>query len=137
MAVERDSETAWDIWILEVAARKASPLLETRADEKGGVFSPDGSSIAYSSSASGTEEVYVRPFPGPGEPRKISEGGGSFPRWRKDGKELFYVGPGDRLMSADLGGGSPPRVLFAAKMAHSQFYDVWPDGQRFVLSLSR
>ena len=137
MATERDTQTAWDIWILDVAARTASPLLETRANEEGAVFSPDGSSLAYSSSESGVEEVYVRPFPGPGEPRKISAGGGAFPRWRKDGKELFYVAPGGRLMSAALADGSAPRALFAAKMGHSQFYDVWPDGQRFVLSLTR
>ena len=137
MTIVKESQTGWDIWILDVAARTAAPLLETRADDRGAVFSPDGASLAYSSGESGIEEVYVRPFPGAGEPRKISAGGGAFPRWSRDGKELFYVGRGNRMMSAALAGGSSPRELFAPKMAYEQFYDVSPDGQRFVVSLSR
>ena len=137
MSSERETETGWDIWILDVAERKATALLETRADERGAVFSPDGSSIAYSSSESGTEDVYVRPFPGPGEARRISSGGGMFPRWRRDGKEIFFVAPGNRVMSAGLAGGGDPRPLFAAKMAFARFYDVSADGQRFVVSLTQ
>jgi len=137
MCTERESETFWDIWILDVAQRKAAPLLETRAVERAAVFSPDGSSIAYSSSESGTEEVYLRPFPGPGEARRISSGGGMFPRFRRDGKELFYVAPGNRLTSVSLPDAGTPRELFAPKMAFAQFYDVSPDAQRFVISLTR
>ena len=138
---ERDSETGCDLWILTLAERKATPFLETRAEERGGVFSPDGASIAYSSNESGKDEVYVRPFPGPGDPRRISTDGGSFPRWRRDGKEIFYVAPGNRVMSAPAGAGSgkdtgSPRELFAPKMTFARFYDVSPDGQRFLISLS-
>jgi Tol biopolymer transport system component len=133
---ERESETGWDIWILELSGRKAAPFLETKAEERGAVFSPDGASIAYSSSESGTDEVYVRPFRRPGEARKISTGGGSSPRWRRDGKEIFYVAPGNQMMSVLLSENAAPRRLFSAKMAAPQFFDVSPDGQRFLISLS-
>ena len=134
---ERESPTGWDIWILELSGRKAAPLMETKAEERGAVFSPDGASIAYCSTESGTDEVYVRPFRGPGEKRRISTGGGAFPRWRRDGKELFYVAPRNQLMSVQVPETSAPRILFTAKMAFSQFYDVSADGQRFLISLSR
>src|SRR5262245_18961873 len=135
---ERESETGADIWMLELSGRKAAALLETKADEQGAVFSPDGTWIAYSSSESGTDEVYVRPFRGSGDARRISSGGGRFPRWRRDGKELFYVAPGNRLMSAAMSENAAPRALFAVeKMAAPQYYDVSSDGQRFLISLSQ
>jgi Tol biopolymer transport system component len=134
---ERDSQTGWDLWVLTVAERRAAPLLATRAQEQAGVFSPDGRSIAYSSNASGRGEVYVEPFPGPGDAVRISADGGAFPRWRRDGAEIVYVTPGGTLMSAAVSGSNfePPRKLFAQRMAFAQFYDVSADGELFVISL--
>ena len=66
------------------------PHLRTEFDESQGQFSPDGRWVAYASDESGRPEVYVQPFPGPGPKIQISTAGGIQPRWRRDGKELFY-----------------------------------------------
>jgi Tol biopolymer transport system component len=66
--------------------------LGTPSSESNGKFSPDGRWVAYQSNLSGRFEIYVAPFPGPGGKRQVSTGGGLFPRWREDGKEIFYEG---------------------------------------------
>jgi Tol biopolymer transport system component len=73
-------------------------LTDTRFNEQGGRFSPDGRWIAYSSDESGKPEIYVRPFPGPGSRSPISSGGGTAPRWSWNGNKIYYVTPGWRLM---------------------------------------
>jgi Tol biopolymer transport system component len=65
-------------------------------------FSPDGKWVAYNSDESGRNEIYVAPFPGPGGKRQISSAGGVHPRWRGDGKELFYLAANNRLMAAEV-----------------------------------
>ena len=77
------------------------PFLQTRFNDRQAMFSPDGRWVAYTSDESGHDEVYVRPFPGPGSRTAVSVGGGSDPRWRRDGRELFYRN-GDTLMSSDM-----------------------------------
>ncbi len=83
--------------------------------ETGAVFSPDGNFIAYTSDESGTDEVYVAPYPGPGGRLPVSRGGGALPRWR--GRELFYVSGGNlvnvEVETAPTLRVSTPRVLFA------------------------
>ena len=97
--------------------------------------------MAYASNESGRFEVYVRPFPGPGGVYQISADGGGFPRWKADGKELYYVAPGNRVMAAAVAarGGSlvhgHPAALFTAGTlagGSAQLYDVARDG-RFLL----
>jgi eukaryotic-like serine/threonine-protein kinase len=68
----------------------APPGFVLRAPE----FSPDGKWIAYSSDESGTVEVYVQPFPGPGEKHRVSSSGGVTPGWSRNGRELYYMRPG-------------------------------------------
>ncbi|MGD1095748.1 MAG: hypothetical protein ABSB35_27610 [Bryobacteraceae bacterium] len=96
-------QTGDDLWILPVTGdRKPVPFVRTAFNEQNGQFSPDGRWVAYHSNESGNNEVYVVPFPGPGGKRQISAGGGSFPRWRQDGKEIFYIGADQRLTAAEV-----------------------------------
>jgi Tol biopolymer transport system component/tRNA A-37 threonylcarbamoyl transferase component Bud32 len=121
--------------------RKPFPFLSTPFDERQGVFSPDGRWVAYQSNESGRFEVYVRTFPGTGGPWQVSTGGGNSPRWRADAKELYYLGPDDKLMGvavaaqgATLVPGTP-EVLFQTHIvqgADRQQYDVSRDGRFLV-----
>jgi Tol biopolymer transport system component len=104
-------------------------------------LSPDGKYLAYESNESGTYEVYVQPFPqGGGKPR-VSVNGGRQPRWRGDGKELFYV-EGNAIVAVPVttaGGftaGEPQRLFEAAPGAFvgpGHCYTVTPDGQKFII----
>jgi dipeptidyl aminopeptidase/acylaminoacyl peptidase len=142
-----------DIWALPLeGGRKPFPVVETTFNEENGQFSPDGKWIAYQSDESGSVEIYVQPFPGPGPRIRISGAGGVQARWRNDGKELFYLAPDDRLMGVpiqldvagvDVGTAMP---LFAPNLrsnnvpprAHyARHYMVSPDGQRFLVNVAR
>jgi hypothetical protein len=128
----------------EPGDRKPYPFLSTAFAEQNGVFSPDGKWVAYQSNESGRDEVYVRPFPGPGGQWQVSTGGGSVPRWRADGKELYYLAPDFKLMAAAVAvqGASfapgTPEALFQTRAATTgigdsrQPYDVARDG-RFLI----
>jgi Tol biopolymer transport system component len=99
-------------------------------------FSPDGKRVAYESDLSGAPEVYVRPFEGSSQPMRVSTNGGTRPRWRTDGRELFYLGPDGRFMSVPVepsGALGAPRMLFQA----SNTVDFQPaaDGSRFLVQL--
>jgi len=89
--------------------RKPYAFLSTPFNEQGGVFSPDGRWVAYQSNESGRDEIYVRPFPGPGGQWQVSTAGGSDPRWRPDGKELYYLAPDLKLMAAAVSRFHAPR----------------------------
>jgi Tol biopolymer transport system component len=150
--VDTDPRTKWDLWTVPVSGdRKAVPFLQTEFNEAQGQFSPDVNWIAYASDESGRYEIYVRPFP-PGPAKwKISISGGQHPRWRSDGKELFYLSPELKLMSVAIKavpGRSPvfeaaaPQVLFeshavAVPAGFNMFnYAVAADGKRFLVSTS-
>jgi Tol biopolymer transport system component len=131
-----------DLMILPLTGdRKPFPFLSTPFSEQEGVFSPDGKWVAYQSNESGRNEVYVRPFPGPGGQWQVSTGGGTMPRWRADGKELYYLAPDDKLMAvaavvqgATFAPGAP-EVLFQTHIAAGavkQQYDVARDGRFLV-----
>jgi len=115
--------------------------LEREYREGDAVFSPDGRYVAYVSYQTGVEEVYIRPFPGPGGQITASVRGGREPTWAPNG-ELFYRRPGDWMMmvvevSTDpvLSVG-PPRELFAGRVSADTraWYTVSADGQRFLMS---
>ena len=96
-------KTGSDLWGLPlVGDKKPVPVLQTPFDEMNGQFSPDGRWIAYESNESGRVEIYVRPFAAGGGKWQISTAGGSQPRWRPDGKELFYVASDGHLMVAPI-----------------------------------
>jgi hypothetical protein len=117
------------------------PFLHTPFYETYGRFSPDGRWVAYVSNETGQSEVYVTRFPQPAGKWAISTGGGSYPRWRQNGRELFYVA-NERLMVASVNGegrdfevGSV-QALFDLHTAGARRYpfDVSADGQRFLVN---
>ena len=106
----RSPKTGMDVWMLPTMGdRKPQPFHQTPANESQGRSSPDGRWIAYVSDQSGSEEVYVRAFP-PSEGRwQISTAGGTRPRWRSDGRELFFLSTEGQLMAVDVTSGPTPR----------------------------
>jgi hypothetical protein len=137
----------WDTWALPLGPKGATgapsklfPWLAPRLQNGLAKFSPDGNWVAYMSGESGRPEIYVAPFPGPGAKRQISTDGGSFPRWREDGKEIFYVGLNRTLMAAEVSikSGSVEvgaiRSLGIPVTAPHYRYDVSADGQRFLVA---
>jgi len=120
--------------------KKVTPLIKSEFNEGDSSLSPDGRYLAYSSNESGRFEVYVQKFPAGGDKVQVSVNGGVEPRWRRDGKELFYV-EGETLIavpvtaSAGFSAGKPERLFEHKGIARrpGQQYDVAPGGQRFVV----
>ena len=91
------------IWMLPLSPPGPPfPYLQSGFNEEDARFSPDGRWVAFESSEAGRKEVYVTSFPKPGAHVRISSGGGQAPRWSADGRELFFLTPGNTLMSAVL-----------------------------------
>jgi hypothetical protein len=125
---------------------KPVPVAPSRFNERDGQFSPDGRWVAYGSDDSGRSEIYVQPFPGPGDKTQVSTAGGAQVRWRGDGKELFYVALDAQLMAVPVqlpSSGSTivagrPVPLFATHIGGALVpirtqYAVTRDGQRFLM----
>jgi len=132
------------IWTLSLDDRTPKPFLQTAFPFNHPVFSPDGRWIAYSSTESGTQEVYVQTFPGSGQKIRISTNGGSSPAWAANGRELFYqlrADSGTRMMAVDIDtrkgfDAGKPRLLFEGPYSVNnpmRGYDVTSDGEHFVL----
>ena len=144
-------QTNFDVMILPMEGDEASgwkpgkptvflnsPFFETQA-----AFSPDGRWLAYRSNESGRPEVYVRPFPGPGGKWQVSTGGGHYPTWSRNRKELFYRTLELTLMVApyavegDSFRGEKPRQwspgLVSTRGPNNRTFDLHPDGQRFAV----
>jgi serine/threonine protein kinase len=135
------TRTGLDVWSVDVAERKAAAILQTQFAEVPNALSPDGRWLAYTSDETGTNRVYVQPFPGPGRKWQVSAATGSAAAWSRDGKEIFYVGPDRKLMTVPVkttpefeAGIAVP--LFEARMAPppGRQYDVSADGKRFILN---
>ena len=93
----------WNIWAVPADGQgTAFPVLQSNLDERNGQFHPDCGWIAYEVSDGGRYEIYLHPFPGPGDPKPVSTGGGSKPRWNSNGRELFYVGADGQLMAVSV-----------------------------------
>ncbi|HET6372836.1 MAG TPA: hypothetical protein VFG76_05985 [Candidatus Polarisedimenticolia bacterium] len=129
-----------DIWIHSFETGKTQMWLATPFLETDAFFSPDGRWLAYTSNQSGREEIYVRPFPGPGEARQISLEGGVGARFRADGREMYYLTLEGVLMAAEVRNDrefevGAPRPLFKANLRWigKAPYDVSPDGKSFVI----
>ena len=136
--------TKSDIWVWRLGDHiHATPLLNTQANEGQSQISPDGRYLAYASDESGRFEIYVQTFPKATERWQISAEGGADPRWRGDGRELFYIAADRRMMTVDTTiqplfrhGGA--KVLFQTQleslwMDTRNHYDVTADGKRFVV----
>jgi len=144
-----DASTGTDLWALPmVGDPKAFPVVQTRFEERRGQFSPDGRWVAYESNESGQFEIYARAFPGSGARWQVSTAGGMQVRWRRDGKELFYVAPDGTMMAASISvsadrqtlNAGQPIALFKTHLAtgggvtaNRAQYDVAADG-RFLLN---
>ena len=144
-----DPKTQWDVWTLKMSTgtgtpqpMEPKPFLQTEFNEFSSQFSPDGNWMAYVSDESGTLDVYVRAFPSSDNRWRISNNGGSQPRWRHDGKELFYVAHDGTLMAVEIARGatfaaSVPRPLFKTRITDTGIsgmsYSVAIDGQRFLI----
>src|SRR5262245_17746690 len=129
-----------DLWV--VTDGKASKVMQTPFNESQGQFSPDGKWIAFVSDENKRAEVYVQAFPKGGERYPISTAGGMQPRWRRDGKELFYATPDGKLMSVAVKTGAAfehasPTPLFDIRVFDNPtiFFDYVIDGNapRFLV----
>jgi serine/threonine protein kinase len=138
----RYGKTPGAVWMLPMSGdHQPKPLMESTAFEQTWpTFSPDGQFIAYVSLESGKPEIYVRSFPASGK-WQISNGGGNFPRWRADGKELFYLSEEGKVMAAQVKSENPfqiavPQELFQTriKFAFGYGYAVTHDGTRFLIN---
>jgi serine/threonine protein kinase/Tol biopolymer transport system component len=127
-----------DLWVLPLfGERKPFPLLQSEFREGWNArFSPDGRWVAFESDESGQGEIYVARFDNPRDKWRISTSGAGLPRWRHDGKELFYVSSERKMMSVPVKAGEKfdfgaPTPLFTVDPTGVD-YDVSPDGQRFL-----
>jgi Tol biopolymer transport system component/predicted Ser/Thr protein kinase len=143
--------TNLDLWVLPLQGEpKPTPFLATQFAESQGRFSPDSRYIAYTSNESGRSEVYVRSFSPDGKAggqQMISQGGGSGPLWRRDGKELFYIAADSKVVAVPVSTApafqraGPPVVLFTAPIwgggSSTSIVHRWavmPDGQKFLIN---
>jgi Tol biopolymer transport system component len=140
-----NASTKSDLWLLPLFGdRKPTPYLVTASNELDAQISPDGHWLAYTSDESGTWEVYVQAFPVAGRKQTISIGGGIEPRWRGDGRELYYLAADRNLMAVDTRTDGDtfksgrPQALFRAPVpslnVFINWYAVTTDGQRFVIN---
>jgi Tol biopolymer transport system component len=124
-----------DTWVLPIASGE-KPYQWMKPGTKTARFSPDGRWVAFVSNDTGRSEVYVTRFDRPGEKWRVSTEGGFGPRWRGDGKELFYLTQDWKVMSVQVKSGEefdvgPPAQIFRADTLWGD-YDVSADGQRFI-----
>jgi Tol biopolymer transport system component len=119
-SLDYQSGTATDIYTAAAdGSGKPTPFVRTPFVEQNPRFSPDGRTIAYQSNETGSGQIFVKPFPGPGRARQVSTAGGNLPRWSRDGT------------TAD----AEPRLLFETDRTFSTF-EVAPDGQRFLMAMN-
>jgi Tol biopolymer transport system component len=134
-----------DLWLVTVPELKSSQYLKAVSVLRNGQFSPDGKWVAYASNESGKWEIYVTSFPEPRGKWQVSIGGGEQPRWRSDGKELFYLSSDNRMMAAPVTTGTnfdsgTPVALYQANPREQVslndvfVYDVRRDGQEFLIN---
>lgn len=142
-ALESGPNARFDLWLLPlVDGSKPTRLVEQPSDQIDGRFTSDGKWLAYVSNESGANEIFVRRLSAEasthrvsaGPPVLVSRGGGLMPRWRRDGKELFYVARSGALMAATVGTdvGVPVELFRLPAMLND--WDVSPDGQRFLIA---
>jgi Tol biopolymer transport system component len=134
-----------DLGLLTYPELKSSIFLKAPSVLRNGQFSPDGKWVAYASNESGKWEIYVTSFPDARGKWQISSGGGEQPRWRGDGKELFYLSLDGKMMAAPVTTGAhfdagTPVALFQSTprqpvLVYDLFvYDVSRDGERFLIN---
>jgi Tol biopolymer transport system component len=145
-----DPKTKWDLWTLPTGLQRTGasptpePYLRTPFNESQGQFSPDGHWVAYTSDEAGRSQVYVQSFPAGAGKFLVSSSDGTQPRWRKDGKELFYIAGDGKLMAVEVKTApafeaGAARALFDSRISRSGevtnpfHYAVTADGKRFLI----
>jgi hypothetical protein len=133
-----------DFWSVSLPEMRDSLFLKAPSVLRNGQFSPDGKWVAYASNETGKWEIYVTSFPAPRGKWQVSVGGGEQPRWRGDGKELFYLSPDSKVMavlvttSTNFDSGTPVALFHATPRQPIPLYDLFVydvsrDGQRFLI----
>jgi hypothetical protein len=158
----RDPKNGGDLWVFTFDDKKAAPLIATTFNETHAQISGDGKWIAFTSNSTGRKEIHVQPFPAGSGRWRVSDNGGDWPRWKRDGTELYYhaignnTSPGVNFGAGAFGGpvymasidtssgivepGPPREVLVfpALNLTHSggdyHMYAVSPDGNRFPVA---
>ena len=143
-------KTQSDLWILPLDGdqqgkdRKPIPFLQTEFNETDGRFSPDGRWIAYTSNESGPNEIYLRSVSASSGRWQVSTSGGVGPRWRRDGRALYYLSPDNTIMAAEI---EFKASTIEVSNVHRLFdvplivqlilpgYDVSADGNRFIVNV--
>jgi dipeptidyl aminopeptidase/acylaminoacyl peptidase len=142
------SGKGWDVWAVPLAGdRKPVAVLDSEFNEDHPQVSPDGKWIAYHSNETGRDEIFIKQFPEGPAKQQVSTGASIWPRWRGDGRELYFVSAqGLMSVAIDTSGPTPrpgvPRGLFPLAgnpnlQGHSDVYHrfaVSADGQRFLIS---
>jgi hypothetical protein len=135
--------TGWDVGVFDRQTGKSIALMTSPANEVQPRFSPDGRWIAYATDESGSWKVCVRPFPTGTTITSISPEGGSFPQWRGDGRELFFITADGQLavstITSDPFEARAPTRLFQTRISpmlapYRTAFGVSPDGQSFLIS---
>src|SRR5262249_44001938 len=146
-----DPKNGRDLWALPLTGAKRDPMVvhSTEFEEREGQFSPDGRWIAFTSNQTGSFEIYAQPFPQGGATWQISTTGGIQPRWRPDGRELFYLALDGRMMATTIAISADGQALqpgatvqlFDTQVAGGTTpgnvkhqYAVSADGQRFLIN---
>jgi serine/threonine protein kinase len=132
-----------DLWARPLPAGRPFAFLRTGRDVSHATFSPDGSRVAFVSSEGGRDDVYVAAFPRYDGRRLVSVAGGAWPRWSRDGDEVFYLDPENQLMAASVDrastdlGVAAPRALFQLRTRRDRGYpyDVSADGQWVLVNV--
>jgi Tol biopolymer transport system component len=134
-----------ELWYMSLPDHQAKPFLQAKWIVQDAQFSPDGRWVVYSTNETGNWEVYVSPFPSADSKWQVSQAGGEQPRWRRDGKELFYLSPEGKMMAVAVKIGNnfeagPPVTLFQTHMRQPIsyqdmfFYDATANGQRLLIN---
>jgi serine/threonine protein kinase len=134
-----------NLWLLTFHGFKSQLFLKAPSAMKNGQFSPDGKWVAYASNESGKWEIYITSFPDAHGKWQVSNGGGDQPRWRGDGKEIFYLGADGKIWAVTVKEGAnfnpgAPVALFQANQrtlvgtSELLAYDVTQDGHRFLIN---
>jgi Tol biopolymer transport system component len=146
LLLERDVGGKGDLWVMTAGTEQsARPYVATAADEREAAVTTDGRVSAYVSDVRGAFNVFVEAFPQAGGfPMQISTRGGRYPRWRRDGKELYYVNSTRQMIAVSVTRNEigNERVLFDApiEFAANRFdipYDVSADGEHFLMAVPR
>jgi serine/threonine protein kinase/Tol biopolymer transport system component len=139
------SNRSSDLWAMSLGDEQKPKILDATPFTEGGArLSPNGRWLAYTSNESGNVEVYVARFPNLDAKWRVSRAGGRVPRWRRDGREIFFEAPGGKIMAAAVtASGQTVDVgsiveLFQADIAEGlgRSFDVTADGQRFLVNVA-